>query len=383
MHWFLVILLLFMCTFTGYAQADTARNWELRGYVKDLRTIVVPGSVEHLSVDNLLHNRFNFRWYPAEPWTLAVEVRNRIFYGETVRSIPNYSELIQTDDWLPLSVTWLDQSAIVGHSVVDRANITWRKNRWEITAGRQRVNWGINGVWNPNDLFNAFSYLDFDYEERPGSDALRIQRHIGFAGRMEVAAKMSDSLEGMVAAGLWAFNHKGFDFQLLAGLAMGDAAIGAGWAGGIGGTGFKGEVTYFEPVLHAEARESAVSATVSFDRTFGKGSYVLVSALFNSDGNDRADASSLAILRPSARMLAPWRYTGIALYSHPISPIMGASMAVITAPGAPAIIANPSLRIGVATNFDIDLIGQLFFSRKSPVFPGQAYLVFTRLKWSF
>ena len=38
----------------------------------------------------------------------------------------------------------------------------------------------MNLVWNPNDLFNAFSFVDFDYEERPGSDALRIQKYTGY-----------------------------------------------------------------------------------------------------------------------------------------------------------------------------------------------------------
>ena len=36
------------------------------------------------------------------------------------------------------------------------------------TAGRQRINWGQTFVWNVNDVFNAYSYFDFDYKERPG-----------------------------------------------------------------------------------------------------------------------------------------------------------------------------------------------------------------------
>lgn len=30
-------------------------------------------------------------------------------------------------------------------------------------------------AWNPNDWFNTYNYFDFDYEERPGTDAIRVR----------------------------------------------------------------------------------------------------------------------------------------------------------------------------------------------------------------
>ena len=48
-----------------------------------------------------------------------------------------------------------------------------------LRIGRQRINWGVNLAWNPNDLFNAYSLIDFDYQERPGSDAIRFQYYMG------------------------------------------------------------------------------------------------------------------------------------------------------------------------------------------------------------
>jgi hypothetical protein len=59
------------------------------------------------------------------------------------------------------------------------AYLDYTAGKWQFRVGRQRINWGVNLVWNPNDVFNSFSYFDFDYEERPGSDAVRVQYYTG------------------------------------------------------------------------------------------------------------------------------------------------------------------------------------------------------------
>ena len=56
-------------------------------------------------------------------------------------------------------------------------------------SDRQRINWGQTLVWNPNDIFNAYSYFDFDYIERPGSDAIRLQYYPDYSSAIEMAVK--------------------------------------------------------------------------------------------------------------------------------------------------------------------------------------------------
>lgn len=59
-------------------------------------------------------------------------------------------------------------------TMIDRLWIDWAYKKWELRAGRQRINWGKTSVWNPNDLFNTFNYANFDYEEQAGSDAIKL-----------------------------------------------------------------------------------------------------------------------------------------------------------------------------------------------------------------
>ena len=86
-----------------------------------------------------------------------------------------------------------DFDQMVFHIMIDRLYLQWNDDSWQFKVGRQRINWGVNLAWNPNDIFNAYSLYDFDYEERPGTDALRFQKFIGYAGGYEIAIKIADN----------------------------------------------------------------------------------------------------------------------------------------------------------------------------------------------
>ncbi len=130
------------------------------------------------------------------------------------------------------------------HSMFDRAYLDWVSGNWQITAGRQRVNWGMNLVWNPNDLFNSYSYFDFDYEERPGTDALRIQYYTGMTSSAELVYQIGENDDEMALAGLYRFSQWNYDIQFIGGWVGTDYIIGTGWAGNIKGGGFRGEITH-------------------------------------------------------------------------------------------------------------------------------------------
>ena len=62
-------------------------------------------------------------------------------------------------------------------------------------------------VWNITDLFNPQSVLDFDYEEKPGSDAIRIQYFTGVIGRLEFVFKPAPNKEDQSLAVLLLMNQ--------------------------------------------------------------------------------------------------------------------------------------------------------------------------------
>ena len=309
-RYFLVISFIFSWGATyGQETEKKEKKWSIDGYVKDLITVNIIDGLDSTWVENQIHHRLNFKWYPSSNLSGYVEVRNRIFWGDFAKNIPVYDQLVDlNNDFVDLSVVPLDRKSWVIHSMIDRAYLEWNKKDWEVRVGRQRINWGVTLVWNPNDLFNAFSFFDFDYEERPGSDGIRIKKYTGFASSVEFASNVSDNFDELTTAGLWKVNKWDYDFQFLAGKAREDLALGMGWAGNIGDAGFKGELTYLHP-YESSVLDPAFLASLSGDYSFESSLYLHGAFYLNTTGERNPSNAFLTsrIGRLNVRSLSPYK----------------------------------------------------------------------------
>lgn len=359
------------------------RKWWVRGYVKGL--LSVNFADDSTTIDNLIHNRTNFKWFPNDQVNVQLELRNRFFWGETVKAIPTYDELVDVNnDYFDLSAM-AGSKSLLFHTMIDRALIEWYRDDWEVRVGRQRINWGVNLVWNPNDLFNAYSFFDFDYEERPGSDAIRIKKYTGAASSIEIATNAAQNFDEQVIAGMWKLNRWNYDFQLLAGKAQEDVAIGLGWAGNIKNAGFKGELTYFDSYLD---RSESLLFSIAIDYSFENSLYLSGSMLYNSAISATPLFSENINLfssdRLTAKDLSPFRYATFLQASYSLHPLVTGGLAMIYYPSQrDALFINPSVSVSLRPNLDLDLISQLYFDRFSEKYEAQARLLFVRIKWSF
>ena len=130
----------------------------------------------------------------------------------------------------------------MGYLEVDRLWLDYYTQDLQITIGRQRVAWGTSWVWNPTDLFNPLNVLDFDYEERPATDAIRLQYYTGAVSKVDLTYKPAKELENQILAGLVSFNNWNYDFNLIAGMRFKRWLVGLSWVGDILDAGFRGEV---------------------------------------------------------------------------------------------------------------------------------------------
>lgn len=384
-----VILLLFVGhSVSSYGQEFKDR-FSYRGYFKDMRVVSIAndtmGSTQTLQ-QNLLHHRLNTRFQLDTSWQLGIELRNRAFYGEFLKYAPGYGDLLEQDPGLiDLSWSWINNSNLVAHTAIDRLWINYSTNKWDIRLGRQRINWGQNIVWNPNDLFNVLNYADFDYEERPGSDAVKIQRYLKNNNSFQVAYKFTEDFEDAVFAGMYRFNKKNYDFQILAGKYNQDAAFGVGWAGNIKGSGFKGESTFFQPL--DDSSSQAILTSISWDMSYSNGMYVLVSGLHNSNGT--GDLNRLLTLSGAAggqldlKNLMPNKYSLFVQGSGAINPLVSASLAAIVAVDLGGVFAMPTISLSVKQNLDMSLVGQSFLGVVDDKVSALSNAVFLRFKWSY
>lgn len=398
----IVILLFAIFLTSGLEAQDESKNWRLSGYVKDLQTILFfnqsfpsVGSngfelVDTFLTDNLIHNRLNFWWYASDHFTLKADLRSRIFYGDLVRVTPDFGGMVDNanNDYFDLSLVLVDRSSYVVHTMLDRLYLEYINEDWEIRLGRQRVNWGISTVWNPNDIFNAFNFTDFDYEERPGSDVLRVKRYTGFASSIEFVTKVFDTWDKAVIAGMWKFHKGTYDIQLLGGLVNRDLALGGGWAGNIGDAGFKGEFTYFRAMENwfegYEDADNSFALTLGADYSFSNSLYLNVGYLYNSNGEMDVSSSQLFNFQLSAKNLYPYRHSIFSQLTYPFTPLLNGGLALIYSPvEVQALFLNPTLTYSIAQNWNLDFVGQISLNKEKRGYVSPVQALFLRFKWSF
>lgn len=389
--WTWAVALVFGCiALETSAQQDSLpeeqpARFQFRGYLKDLQTATFTPERGSLLTGNFLHNRLNFRYDFSENFSARVELRTRLFWGEQVRWTPGFSQQVDYENGL-LNLSWVvaDAPALVLHTIADRLSLNWQKGDWDITLGRQRVNWGISTAWNPNDLFNAYNFFDFDYEERPGSDALRVRYATGGMAGFDLALSRGRDAGSTIAALLYRFNHRGYDFQVLGSWYKTDLALGAGWAGSIGEAGFKGEATWFLPRKTTGDSTGALSLTLGGDYSFEGGWYLGGSFLYTSAGSNNSEALILLANQPlSAKRLMPFRYTILVQGGKQVTPLFSANLSMIYSPGANALIIFPVLTYSVSDNWEANFVAQAFFSPEGDVFKNRGNALFFRLKWGF
>ena len=358
---------------------------ELNGYIKNIQSTYFIQKIDSNASVNLIHNRLNFKINMTKSITGRLEIRNRIFYGEQVKMTPNFGTIINTyNGLLNLSHLWINEKSFVAHSVVDRVLIQYADEKWDLKMGRQRINWGINNIWNPNDIFNAYNFLDFDYEERPGNDAIRIQRNLNLNTTLEMAYKPGKNKDETIAAFLYKFNKWKYDFQLLSGVYQSDFVVGGGWAGNIKKAGFKGEMSYFMPKNNVNNSTETFSFSLMADQTFKNDWYLSVSGLYNSNPTNLLDENSgIYSSNLSPKLLFPFRYNFYFNAIKTISPITSFTFSSIYSPQKNTLILLPSFSWNVATNFDVDFMAQSFFSKEKNQYKNNINNIFLRSRWSF
>jgi hypothetical protein len=327
------------------------------------------------------------KWFPHQNWTLSASARNMFSYGQLLYLYyPDYANSLIYDDGF-INLTWpiAKDSSYVFYSNIDRLNIQFNKNNLDVKIGRQRINWGINLVWNPNDIFNTFNFYDFDYVERPGCDAIRIQYYTGVTSSVEFAFKI-DNKEKITTAAMYRFNKWNYDFQLLGGLYKDDIVAGLGWSGYIKNAGFTGEGSYFIDRRNIADTTGIFVGSMGINYTFRNSIYLHGSYLYTSNGTTgpAGVGSEFFILQdktPKTFTLA--KHSIFGQISYPITPLIRGDISSIFNPNDKSIFLGPNLDFSLSDNISLLLMSQIFLGDPGTEFGYNSSLFYLRLKWSF
>ena len=372
--------------------------FEYNGYAKYLFSTSKYPLIDDRLDDHLIHLRLNTKWYATQNITAALELRFRAFYGESVEKIPNYKNLIQTQhDFVDLDAFLWDSKNSLGYLEVDRVWLDYYKNNLEITLGRQRVAWGTCWVWNPTDLFNPLNVLDFDYEERPATDAIRVQYYTGPVTKLDVAYKPAKDPNNQILAGLWSLNKWNYDFNLIAGMRFKRWLAGFSWAGDILEAGFRGEILVSqapnkpdENIIYQLINQSSLSSSknpivslaLSGDYTFPNTFYIHTELLYNNIGKTsntflfQQEANKLGLLSAS-------RWEIYHEFAYDITPLLRGSLFGLFNPDDKSSVIVPSVSYSVITNLDLFVICMFFDGNPLTEYGEYGTSFFARVKFSF
>ncbi len=381
------ILIIYLTVSHGYSQEIP--KWEARGYLSNMQSLISYGEDNNWVSDNLFHNRINLFWYPNSSFSGTLQFRNRFMYGQSIQANPDYVSGFEDDNnFLDLSWNLFENHSSVLNTAIDRFYFQYTLDKLVVSIGRQRINWGQNFAWNPNDIFNVQNFFDFDYVEKPGSDAIRLQFYPNYSSSVELAAKWNQ-LDKITLAAYYKFNQWGYDFQFLAGiLDEEDYVAGFGWSGDIKGAGFRGEASYFHPMDNFKDTTGALFASVSADYTFENSFYIQTEIMysilpenFNIQNFLEFYSGPLTVKKIS---FSEWNF--FVQLSYPLTPLWNIRLSGMYFPDLKGYYAGPGLAYSLKDNAELSLISQVFsgeFPDVSTGETGRSNLVFGFLRYKF
>ena len=374
-----------------YPQDEPEKKYSVNGYVSNMQSVIFEDYKENWITDNLFHNRINCSVYPAEEITLTIQFRNRFMYGETIKYSAAYADAIDMDNgFLDLSMNIFNENSFFLNTAIDRIYLQISKSKFVATIGRQRINWGISSVWNPNDIFNVQNYFDFDYIEKPGSDAIRLQYYTGPASTVEFAAKINNE-EKLTMAAYFKFNKAGYDLQFLGGfMEENDLVAGFGWSGDIRKIGFKGEMSYFHPMENSKDTSGIFLLSMGGDYMFSNSIFIQFEALYRDIPGEQSISDFLGWYQGNLNV-KNISFTDMSLFgsiSYPFSPLLNGTISAMYFPELKGFFAGPQIDYSATDNIQLSLISQFFNGElpdPSKIFKERRnlFLGFLRFKWNF
>lgn len=360
-------------------------NLEINGYLQNMETVWVPEISDSWIFSNSIANRFNLSFFANDNLIFKASLRNIFDYGQFVSMVPSYSNLASEDDgYLNLTKKITSGDSYVFYSNIDRLNLTYVKDNFEIQIGRQRINWGINSVWTPNDIFNSSSFINFDYAEKPGSDALRVQYYFDYASSLELVGKL-DIKKDLTLAAKYQINKWDYDFQFIGGLSEYDQIYGLGWSGSIATSGFTGEATYFNSRKSDQSYDQLLVSSIGWNYTFSNSLFVSAELLYNSEGRVGKLQSRVNLfdLDYSAKNLSQGRYSIFLQSSYPITSLINSSIAGIINPTDNSLFVSPSAEFSLNEDVYLLLTSQIFVGDVFTEWGEYGEFYYMRIKWNF
>ena len=377
---------------------------QIGGYLKNLSTYQdgsFPGMPADLGkLQNTFQARLNLNWYAPANLTASLQSRHLLIWQRNIKSNPGFFNSSASNNYyFDLETKTINQENIQANSEIDRIYLDWTLEKLQLTAGRQRIAWGAALVWNPTDLFNPFNILDFDYEERPGTDAFLAQYYFGPLSQIDLAISPGKHARDVIYALRYYFNYRDIDLNLIAGWQRKGLRLGGSWAGQIYDGGFRGEILYSKadmrynpaqfsatPLPYAlpdkKIDKAFFTCVLSYDYTWENSFYVHTEYLYNGLGATK-NAAARRLETLATGELSPARHSIFQEFAYNFTPLWRGNVFFIINPSDLSWIGAPSVEYSLSENWEAYLLAFPSAGKKNSEFGEFPGWYFCRFKYSF
>jgi len=376
--------------------ANESINVNFNGYLSAMPSLYLTN--DSTLWQAIIHNRLNLALNLNEKTGITAQMRNQVIGGDFIKLMQPEIGLGTGNYFLPFTFKKKIGDKLLLSSELDRLWIDFTLDKLVITIGRQRINWGQTFVWNPNDIFNTYNFFDFDYPERQGSDAIRLQYYTGNTSSLEIAAKL-DSAGYFTGGGLFRFTKWNTEFQVLAGyysnkayvptpLKTEDIFTGLGFSTGINIMSIRGEATYLTSVRKNNDSTNQLLLSTTVDFTLAGNLGMMFEFFFNDKIQATSSVFSIYTGSQNIKNLAFTKYNIFAQLSYPFTPIINGTIGGIYFfdDDLSGFYTGPSLEVSLGDNTSLSAIWQLFTFKYQDVADSKwtnMNFGYLRFKWNF
>lgn len=253
----------------GSVTAQEASSIRVSGYYKNLlshsRTLVAEAQSYHADLNRL---RVQLQGQVTPALGFEFQYDNELLLGSYLRTRQfDLQKELRANQFWHLESNYAESSHAYGRHRLYRGFFTLSAADTDIRIGRQRVAWGTGRFWSPLDVLNPISPVQLEREERPGVDAILLERKLGELSRVSIAYAPQHARADSSAALYWHGNAAGIDVSLVSGRFAGDKMLGADIATQLGQAGLRGEFSYTMPRTGRHYRRALAALDYAFANT--------------------------------------------------------------------------------------------------------------------
>lgn len=316
------------------------------------------------------------------PWSFYIAVDNE-FVGNDFSNTPDFGFIRSREQqhsavW-DLDATSRDRDHSYIRHAIFRAYAKYYSPEFQITLGKQGIDWGVMRFYSPNDIFNTVGPIDLEREERVGVDAINLNYTLDTLGGISAVIVPSNRSDEFMAA-LKAYKTiQTYDVAFIASSIRHNTIIGLTFDGYLGSAGLRGEINH----THLDNGRDFFRASVGIDYTASEKVYILAEQFFNGGVDEQLLTAFSTDFRTSRELLSVKKNLSSIWLQYKISPLLEFNQYLIYDWDGQSTVYNPEVKYNLTENIDLTAGVQLNFGSDNSEFGDVPDLYYVQMQWFF